>query len=249
MTVQTRDGVRQLVLERIDALHTNMKAVSIAAGLNHAYLQQFIRGATPHNLPEEVRERLAPILGVAPERLRGAPRAAAAGEAARPVAGPALAERPAAERSDVRPAPQVRLDRAASRPANIPVRGVVRGGAEGGFELNLGDAIEYVRRPLSLVGRGEVYALYVEGDSMAPRYEPGETILVYEQKPAVIGRDVVVQVRPRVEGDNPRAYLKRLVKRNSRDVVLEQFNPRKTMTLKAADIISIHLVLTRDEML
>src|SRR5262249_28656597 len=122
------------------------------------------------------------------------------------------------------------------------------GGQGGAFELNVGDPIEYVRRPISLTGKGEVYALHVESDSMAPRYEPGEIILVWAARPALIGRDVVVQLRPGHEGDNPRAYLKRLVRRNDRELILEQFNPRKTMSLKMKDVLSVHMVLTRDEM-
>jgi phage repressor protein C with HTH and peptisase S24 domain len=83
---------------------------------------------------------------------------------------------------------------------------------------------------------------------MAPRYEPGEIVLIWAQRPALIGRDVVVQLRPPHDGENPRAYLKRLVRRNDKELILEQFNPKKTMALKMKDVISVHMVLTRDEM-
>jgi phage repressor protein C with HTH and peptisase S24 domain len=256
------DPVRKLVVDRIAALGLDMAGVSRRLGLNHAYIQQFVTKGKPQVLPEETRRALAGLLGVDEQllRIQRRPRgnAAALSSAANSATNSpgeriylttALREEEYSfDRPNVRPAPDVRLARPADRPENVPVRGTVRGGHDGSFELNLGDAIEYVRRPLSLIGKGEIYALYVEGDSMAPRYEPGEIVLVYAQRPPVIGRDVVIQVRPRVEGDNPQAYLKRLVRKSDREITVEQFNPRKTRTFKTADVLSIHLVLTRDEM-
>jgi phage repressor protein C with HTH and peptisase S24 domain len=201
-----------------------------------------VRYAIPTQLKEDDRHRLAALLGVDQRALKprtgGIPGLSESDEIA-----PLDARAP----GEVRDAPHVRFG-AQMRPENVAVRGVVRGGQGGSFELNAGEPMEYVRRPLSLIGKGEIYALHVESDSMAPRYEPGEIILVWAQRPALIGRDVVVQLRPEHEGENPRAYLKRLVKRNDKDLILEQFNPRKTMSLKMKDVISVHMVLTRDEM-
>jgi len=247
------DPIRKRVADRITALGLDMAGVSRRLGLNHAYIQQFVTKAKPQALPEEVRYGLADILGIdeAELRIQRRPRGEPeiGGNTIYMTTAPrtGLAEDHLDERSNVRPAPDVRLARPAG-PETVPVRGTVRGGSEGSFELNMGDAIEYVRRPVSLIGKGDIYALYVEGDSMAPRYEPGEIVLVYAARPAVIGRDVVIQVRPKVEGDNPLAYLKRLVRRTDREITVEQFNPRKTRTFKLADVLSIHLVLTRDEM-
>jgi len=254
------DPVRQMVADRIAALGLDMAGVSRRLGLNHAYIQQFVTKRKPRALPEETRLALAEILGVDERLLRIARRAPAPGLAS-PKGGrdpiylttaprelAADEERGPIETPNVRAAPDVRLARVAARPETVPVRGTVRGGSEGSFELNMAEPIEYVRRPVSTIGRGDIYALYVEGTSMAPRYEPGEIILVYAQRPPIIGRDVVIQMKPRHEGDNPLAYLKRLVRRTDREITVEQFNPRKTRSFRLADVISIHLVLTRDEM-
>jgi len=40
-------------------------------GRNHAYLQQFLERGIPAALPEEARERLAELLGVPQDELRG----------------------------------------------------------------------------------------------------------------------------------------------------------------------------------
>ena len=243
MVQRPLDGPRRLVAERIAELGLDMANLSRELGHNHAYLQQYVRYAIPAQLKEDDRHRLAALLRVDQLALkpgRGA-EIAGFGESSEIAAldprGPA----------EVRDAPQVRFA-GAVRPENVAVRGVVRGGQGGSFELNIGEPIEYVRRPLSLTGKGEIYALHVESDSMAPRYEPGEIILVWAQRPALIGRDVVVQLRPPHDGENPRAYLKRLIRRNDKDLILEQFNPKKTMSLKMKDVISVHMVLTRDEM-
>jgi phage repressor protein C with HTH and peptisase S24 domain len=246
MVQRPLDGPRRLVAERIAELGLDMANLSRELGHNHAYLQQYVRYAIPAQLKEDDRHRLAALLRVDQLTLKPGRASEPAGfaESADAEIAPLDARAP----GDVRDAPQVHFAGAQLRPENVAVRGVVRGGQGGSFELNIGEPIEYVRRPLSLIGKGEIYALHVESDSMAPRYEPGEIIVVWAQRPALIGRDVVVQIRPPQDGENPRAYLKRLIRRNDKDLILEQFNPRKTMSLKMKDVLSVHMVLTRDEM-
>jgi SOS-response transcriptional repressor LexA len=241
MIEQPLDEPRRLVLERSRELGLELAPLSKQMGRNHAYLQQYVRYAVPRELGEDDRASLAALLGVDPIKLR-----VRKGDSRPPHTNVSsiMVNIP----SDVSPATQVRLDSAKKRPEDVPVLGVVRGGSGDGFELNMGEPLEYVRRPLSLIGKGGVYALHIDGSSMAPRYEPGETILVYYSRPPLIGRDVVVQIKPTVDGDPPRAYLKRLVKRSDKEITLSQFNPPRTMTIKMADVVSIHMVLTRDEM-
>jgi phage repressor protein C with HTH and peptisase S24 domain len=243
MVQRPLDGPRRLVAERIAELGLDMANLSRELGHNHAYLQQYVRYAIPTQLKEDDRHRLAALLRVDQRALKAGGGTNSFAESAE------IAPFDPGAPGEVRGAPQIHFAAAQLRPENVPVRGVVRGGQGGSFELNIGDPIEYVRRPMSLVGKGEIYALHVESDSMAPRYEPGEIILVWARRPALIGRDVVVQLRPGHEGENPRAYLKRLIRRNDKELVLEQFNPRKTMSLKMKEVISVHMVLTRDEML
>src|ERR1044071_2942862 len=62
--------VRELIRRELDARRLSMKEVSERIGKNHAYLQQFLERGKPDRLPEDVREALAPILGVAPGDLK-----------------------------------------------------------------------------------------------------------------------------------------------------------------------------------
>ncbi len=123
---------------------------------------------------------------------------------------------------------------------HIPVRGTAQGGPKGAFVLT-GDDIDYVRCPPRLATAQGTYGLFIEGDSMSPRYEPGELIFVAPRRPARIGDDVVIVQR---NGDGEHcAFIKRLLKRNSEEIMVEQFNPPKKIRFLVAEIDSIHLVL------
>src|SRR3954469_16702289 len=62
--------MREFLRDRLARAGLSMKEASERIGRNHAYLQQFLERGVPVKLPEDVRERLAPILGVAPDQLR-----------------------------------------------------------------------------------------------------------------------------------------------------------------------------------
>jgi Peptidase S24-like len=64
------DPPRMLLLKLIADFETDLSTVSKALGRNHAYLQQFIKRGTPHELPEEVRERLSDRFNVPPDSFR-----------------------------------------------------------------------------------------------------------------------------------------------------------------------------------
>lgn len=122
----------------------------------------------------------------------------------------------------------------------IPVRGTAQGGPQGAFVLT-GDDIDYVRCPPRLATAQGTYALFIEGDSMSPRYEPGELIFVSPRRPARVGDDVVIVLRDG-RGEQT-AFIKRLLRRGGEEVVAQQFNPPKEIRFPTADIETIHLVL------
>jgi hypothetical protein len=66
------DPARAVVAARLAALQLDMASVSRAIGANSAYLQQYLRRGIPRVLPEDRREKLAAILQVSPDALRGA---------------------------------------------------------------------------------------------------------------------------------------------------------------------------------
>jgi phage repressor protein C with HTH and peptisase S24 domain len=58
---------------------------------------------------------------------------------------------------------------------------------------------------------------------------------------------VLVQRRPKNDGDVPLAVIKRLAKRTGNKTVLEQFNPPRTFDIRNDDIVSMHRVVGSGE--
>src|SRR5579871_3343015 len=56
---------------------------------------------------------------------------------------------------------------------DVPVYGTAEGGRDGSFEMNTGDPIDHVRRPPGVGRTADVYAIYLEGESMLPAIRPG----------------------------------------------------------------------------
>jgi phage repressor protein C with HTH and peptisase S24 domain len=188
-------------------LRLNMSAVSKRLGKNHAYLHQFLDRGIPAQLPELIRHRLAEILEVPEAMLRGG-----TGKLIRlPSIGPRAS------------------------PEKIPVYGAAQGGPDGWFPWN-GDVVDYVPRPPHLAGALKAFAVYVAGSSMEPRYYAGEVVYIHPGKPVTIGAFVLVEVKPESDGEAPRAFIKRLVRRTATKVTFEQFNPAKEFDIKLADI-------------
>lgn len=112
---------------------------------------------------------------------------------------------------------------------DLPVVGAVKGGAEG-FYFNEGDPKEYVERPATLAGVANGFALYVDGDSMEPRYFAGEILYVNPNRP--ISRNCFVAVELR----DGQGMIKQFVRRTDDHVFLRQFNPARDIRIPARDI-------------
>src|SRR5712672_2317610 len=58
------DSARSTIVARVAELALSLSELSLKVGKNHAYFQQFIKRGVPNRLPEEVRGRVAEILGL-----------------------------------------------------------------------------------------------------------------------------------------------------------------------------------------
>lgn len=218
-------NARERIRQKIQDLGLSMGDLSRnVLGRNHAYLQQYLERGVPAKLPEDMRALLAPALGIDEEELREHPRSV---PKTLPAVG-APAPRSGYESND-----------------RLKVLGMAECGPDG-WSLWNGDVIDMVDRPANLRGVPGAYAVYVVGASMEPRYHPGELVHIHPGKPLTIGAYVLVQRRPK-DGDTPAAVIKRLVKRTSTKIVLEQFNPQKTFDIRLDDIVSIHRVVGSGE--
>ena len=215
--IENLDPVRQLIRTKLAERHLNMSSVSKKLGKNHAYLHQFLDREIPAQLPELVRGQLAEILEV-PESMLKHPSGARLPTTRGPKGGMQFI------------------------PDRLPVKGAGQGGPDGVFPWN-GEIVDYVSRPPHLAGIAEAYAVYVAGSSMEPRYYAGELVHVHPGRPVMPGAFVLVQLRPENDGDTPRAFIKRLVRRTATKVTFEQFNQAKELDIKASEVQSMHRIV------
>lgn len=155
------------------------------------------------------------------------------------------------EMDDGQPFRPVPMPSPATLRKGLPVYGVAachNGDFEGGFELNAGEVVDRVAYPPALVNVKSAYAIYAVGSSMEPRYEEGELVYVHPGKPPSPGCYVVVQLKPDHDGGPVEAFIKRLVRRTSEKVVLEQFNPARTVEIPLGRIYAMHRILNGNEL-
>jgi phage repressor protein C with HTH and peptisase S24 domain len=112
--------------------------------------------------------------------------------------------------------------------------------------------LDYLGRPPSLADDPDAYAVEIVGDSMAPRFEPGERAFVSPRAPVRPGDDVVVQLNANgdpehsdIAGQVTEVLIKRLVRRTAKFVELRQFNPDLTFQVPIDRVWRIHRVRGR----
>ncbi|MBV8937537.1 MAG: S24 family peptidase [Alphaproteobacteria bacterium] len=101
--------------------------------------------------------------------------------------------------------------------------------------------IGYTPRPANLNGVRSAYALYMVGDSMEPRYEPGWLLHVNPFKPPIRGRDVVVYK------EGQAVLVKQFVGWEGDTLVLRQLNPPATLRIPRGQVRECHLVVGSDQ--
>jgi len=215
------DPVRSMIVARVAELGLSLSELSLKVGKNHAYFQQFIKRGVPHRLPEEVRGRVAEILGLDERLLKGPSTVqvrALTAELQIPTRGVA---------------------------AWIPVYGHAVGGKDGEFVLS-GNQVSEVLAPPNLSHVRDAYAVYVVGDSMEPRYFAGETVFVNPRLPISRGSFVVAQISKDQDAE-PRAYVKRFVSQDAKRLRLEQYNPKKMLEFAMSAVVAIHRIVMSSE--
>lgn len=125
----------------------------------------------------------------------------------------------------------------------IPVYGQAVGGVDGEFEMN-GNTLYEVMAPPVISDATKAYAVAVSGESMSPRYEDGEVCFVDPRRRVRRGDYVVAQIRKFRHDDDsaPLAFVKRFIRWNAEELVLEQFNPPKEIRFDAQDVVSVHYI-------
>lgn len=136
-----------------------------------------------------------------------------------------------------------------SRPKGVPVMGTALGSIVAGeFEgIHINEPVEYVATPPGLARVTGIYAVYVAGKSMSPAHCPGDLRFASKHRPCTPGDTVIVHTRNH-DSDPGQHYIKRLVGRETNAVTLEQLSPPATLSIEPRFIVSMHRVLTVNEL-
>lgn len=128
----------------------------------------------------------------------------------------------------------------------LEVLGMAECGPDGWAPFN-GQVVERIDRPQNLKGVPGAYGVYIQGESMSPRYDPGEIAHIHPGRPTPAGSYVLVQRHNPKDETQPLAVIKRLVRRSGSKVILAQLNPKKEIEVPTGDIVSIHRVVGSSE--
>lgn len=234
---------------------------TVEAGINRVFFQDLRKGAEPKT--STLEKLLAAVDLTLPEfyalqssgnletRRAAAPRLEAKTDPYRPA--------PADLISSMRGGQGVKID--------LPVYGTAEGAAEPvgtngetilaqSMECSGDGAVEHRARPPGLMGRRDVYGLYIVGDSMEPRTWSGELEIFDPVRPPSIGDFVAVYLRTArteegVDHDGEatvRVLYKRLLKRGSNYIELEQYNPPLIFRIPIAHVAKMHRAMRKDEL-
>ncbi|OWV94244.1 repressor [Rhizobium sp. R72] len=208
------------------------EAASLKSGLERSYFRKLFErgGASPRG---QTLKKIADGLGVPMTVLLGESTDATAIKVHPPLI------------TDVRPA-SASLPLPMEMAKDVPVMGTAAGShLRGAFQLS-SEPVDYARRPFTLMNARNVYALYVEGTSMEPQFQPGDLVYVHPDKPPRFGDAVVIQVQ--LGGsESMEATIGILSKRGPEAVTIRKHNPSAEIEIPRATIVAIHKVLSLNE--
>ncbi len=127
----------------------------------------------------------------------------------------------------------------------LPIFGSAAGSAgDGSFSVSE-DIVVWVPCPPGLMGARDAYALYVQGESMQPRYWPGDLIFISPHRPYRSGDMVDIQARKNGETES---WIKEFRKTEGNEIVTGQYNPPSEIRFERSRIVEIQRVLTTNEL-
>lgn len=124
----------------------------------------------------------------------------------------------------------------------LPVYGSASCGSDGEFELN-GERMADVICPPNLELVKDAYAVQVSGTSMFPQFDEGYIVWVDPTRTPRKGNPVVAEIQQDEYGP-PLAFIKRLVRRSMRELVLLQIYPEeRELVFDNAKVRNVHLIV------
>lgn len=231
--------VRKLILDRLMELGLDLSEASKKIGRNHAYLQQFIRRGVPAELKERDRIRLAELIQVSPDELRGpsTPLPARSYEKKAASSRESFVDATTHSSQSLSPAVIVPSSELFGTHMDFPIFGTAQGGQDGALIVSEA-AVDWDVRPAVLLRVRDGYGMIVSGDSMAPEHKHGSIALVNPHLPPRAGDSCVF--RSHAEDGTNLAMIKVYRGQTETHWKVSQHNPPKDFTLKKSDWQIVH---------
>lgn len=121
----------------------------------------------------------------------------------------------------------------------LPVVGVAAASDRGRYILT-SQVVERVPAPPGLDLVEDAYAVYVQNDSMEPRYFAGEILYIHPGKPVRRGDFILIQIEH--ENGDIEPLVKRLVGETADAYELEQYNPPRKFSVERRQVRAVHFV-------
>lgn len=116
----------------------------------------------------------------------------------------------------------------------IPVWGVADAQDGERYAINMEDTpVEWIE-PLPMQSADKAaFGVLVAGESMSPKYEPGNIACVNTRKPAIKGQDCVI------EFSDGSGLIKKYIGSSADEYIFEQLNPHKQLKFPKKDVVRI----------
>ena len=121
-------------------------------------------------------------------------------------------------------------------PDEVPVYGYAAGTTDDALNLHNGAEIGRVARHPKQAGINKAFAVYVVGESMAPRFKPGQTLYILPGRWPAAGEDVVVEL------ENGDGYVKEYRRRTQKEIICWQYNPGGEWRRLLSQVRAVHSV-------
>lgn len=124
---------------------------------------------------------------------------------------------------------------AANTQRDLPVNSAFREGTDG-FWFVTDEAKEFVERPANLRGVANAFALYVDGDTMQPRYFAGELLYVNPNRPITPNCFVAV------EFSDGRGLVRQFQRRTHDGIFVRKLHPDQEAKLPAVEVKRLYRI-------
>lgn len=128
-------------------------------------------------------------------------------------------------------------------PRVIPLYGSALAGPDGSFALEK-PVVDMIEAPAVIGDVQDAYAVYVVGESMEPRYEPGEIVFVHPRLPVRRGDYVLVQVAQDENDGLIEGFIKKFESISDATLVVSQFNPKKEIRFARNRVRAVHKIVS-----